>query len=125
MRIRKNMKKNHSLTRGGRYRCVRAHEVEFARVVVVTGHEEVALVLVSGRVGGRRLRGRRQPLEVELVGVPLAMHFGHYVLIVVVSETQERLIIQWATSILDAHSLIIYTLCNQEGRKWFSSGARK
>jgi hypothetical protein len=69
---------------------VRAHEVEFARVVVVTGHEEVALVLVGGRVGGRWLRGRRQPLEVELVGVPLAMHFGHYVLIVVVSETQEH-----------------------------------
>lgn len=69
---------------------MRAHEVEFARVVVVTGHEEVALVLVGGRVCGRRLRGRRQSLEIELVGVPLAMHFGHYVLIVVVSETQEH-----------------------------------
>jgi len=69
---------------------VRTHEVEFGGVVVVAGHEEVALVLVGGRVGGRGLRGRRQPLEIEFVGVPLAMHFGHYVLIVVVSETQEQ-----------------------------------
>lgn len=51
--------------------------------VVVAGHEEVRLVLV-GWVARRGLRGLRQPLEVELVGVSLSVHFRHDVLVVVV-----------------------------------------
>ena len=59
------------------------HEVEFGGRVV-GGHEDVALVLVGGCVGAGRLRGCSQALEVELVGVALAVHLRHYVLVVVV-----------------------------------------
>lgn len=62
---------------------MRTHEVELGGVVIA-GHEEVRLVLVGGGVGGGRLRRCCQPLEVELVRVPLAVHLRHYVLVVVI-----------------------------------------
>lgn len=63
---------------------VRRHERRQLRGMVVRAHEEVALVLVS-RVAGCRLRGRRQPLEIELVRVSLSMYLRHYIFVVVVS----------------------------------------
>jgi len=66
--------------RDGRRR--RRHQVQLG--VSVTGHEQLALVLVSRRVGRCRLRRSRQTLEVELVRVPLAVHLRHDVLVVVV-----------------------------------------
>lgn len=58
------------------------HEVELG--VAVARHEEVALVFVGRRVRRGRLRGRCQALEVELVGVPLPVHLGHDIFVVVV-----------------------------------------
>ena len=51
---------------------------------MVGRHEQIRLVLV-GRVGGRRLRRCRKPLEIKLVGVALAVHFAHNVLVVVIT----------------------------------------
>jgi hypothetical protein len=51
---------------------------------MIAGHEQVGLVFVGSRVGCGGLRRRRQPLEVELVGIPLAVYLGHYVLVVVI-----------------------------------------
>ena len=76
---RRSTSRSHTCAAG--HRRVGRHEVELGRAVVA--HEEVALVLVGGRIGGR-LRSRRQAVEVELVRVPLAVHLGHDVLVVVV-----------------------------------------
>lgn len=62
------------------------HEVQLG--MPVTGHEQLALVLVRRRIGRRRLRGGRQPLEVELVRVPLAVYLRHDVLVVVVPASR-------------------------------------
>jgi len=53
-------------------------------MVMIGGHEQVRLVFVRGRVRGRGLGGRRQPLEIELVRVSLPVHLRHYVLVVIV-----------------------------------------
>lgn len=84
MRYGESLSTNVCITCGSRHGGVGSHEGGQLGAVVVGTHEEVALVLVSG-VTGRRLRGRRQPLKVELVGIPFAVHFGHYILVVVVS----------------------------------------
>ena len=52
--------------------------------MVVAGHEKVGLILVGCRIGRGRLRRRGESLEVELVGVSLAMHFGHDILVIVI-----------------------------------------
>lgn len=62
---------------------MRGHEGRELRRVVVRAHEQIALVLV-GRVARRRLRGRRQPLEVKLVRVSLAVDFRHYIFVIVI-----------------------------------------
>ena len=62
---------------------VRAHERAQLSAVMVGSHEQVALVLV--RVLAGRLGGSCQTLEVEFVRVPLAVHLGHDIFIVVVS----------------------------------------
>jgi hypothetical protein len=77
----------------------------------VATHEQVGLVLVGGRcrgatrvnhggggVGGRgrhrrRLIELRQAREVELVGVALAVHLGHDVLVVVVAQSAAQLVV--------------------------------
>lgn len=79
--------------RGGGDAPVGPHrEVEFG-TVVVTGHEEVRLILVGGGIGGGGLGGLGQSLEVELVRVALAVHFGHDVLVVVVSQGPAQLVV--------------------------------
>lgn len=65
------------------------HEGTELGAVVVRAHEQLALVLVTAGIAGRRLRRRCQALEVELVGVPLAVNFRHYVLVVVVPGTEQ------------------------------------
>lgn len=65
------------------------HEVQLGRVVI-TGHEEVGLVLVGRRVRCGGLRRRCQPLEVELVSIPLAVHLRHDILVVVVPAQRRR-----------------------------------
>lgn len=70
------------------YGGVGAHEAAELGAVVVGAHEQLALVLVAAGVAGGGLRGRRQALKVELVGVPLPVHLRHDVLVVVVSETE-------------------------------------
>jgi len=60
----------------------RRHQVQLG--VTVTGHEELTLVLVRRWIGRRRLRRGCQPLEIELVRVPLAVHLRHDVLVIVI-----------------------------------------
>jgi len=62
---------------------VRTHERAELGAVVIWCHEQVALVLVGG-ITGRRLSGGCQALEIELVRIPLAVHLGHYVFVVVI-----------------------------------------
>lgn len=54
---------------------------------------EVPLELVDGLLGGGRLAHLRQAVEVELVGVALAVHFGHDVLVVVVAQRAAQLVV--------------------------------
>lgn len=67
---------------------MRTHEAAELSAVMVGAHEQLALVLVAAGVAGRRLRGRRQSLEVELVRVPLPVYLRHDVFVVVVSEME-------------------------------------
>lgn len=68
--------------------AVRAHKAAELSTVVIGTHEQFALVLVAAGIAGCWLRGSRQPLKIELVRVPLSMHFCHYVLVVVIPETK-------------------------------------
>lgn len=65
----------------------RRHQIQLG--VAVTGHEELALVLVRRRVSRRRLCRGRQTLEIELVRVPLAVHLRHDVLVVVIPADRQ------------------------------------
>uniref|UniRef100_A0A1I8GJU7 Protein kinase domain-containing protein n=1 Tax=Macrostomum lignano TaxID=282301 RepID=A0A1I8GJU7_9PLAT len=61
----------------------------------VAGAEQVllVLVLVSGRVSCCRLHGLSQAGKVELVGVALAVHLGHDVLVVIVAQRPAQLVV--------------------------------
>lgn len=67
----------------------RRHQVQLG--MTVTGHEQLALVLVRRRIGSRRLRRGRQPLEIELVRVPLAVYLRHDVLVVIIPASRSIL----------------------------------
>lgn len=58
-------------------------QIELGSGGMVRRHEQVRLVFI-GRIGGRRLCGCRQTLEIELVCIAFAMHFAHDVLVVVI-----------------------------------------
>lgn len=83
-------------SRHGRRLLVHRRREEGGRVVVVVGN-------LGLRVGGRRHAGRLalrhrlgrlgESLEVELVGVALAVHLLHDVLVVVVSERPAKLVV--------------------------------
>ena len=81
--------------RRGHGRRVRLHEVQVVGVVVmvVARHEQLRLVLVGGRVGGRRLHRLCQSGEVELIGVALTVDLRHDVLVVVVSQGPTQLVV--------------------------------
>lgn len=64
------------------------HETAQLGAVMVGTHKQLTLVFVATGVASCWLRRRRQPLKVEFVCVPLAVHFGHDILIVVVSVTK-------------------------------------
>lgn len=66
-----------------------ADQIEFRSCRVIRRHEKIRLVLVGG-IRGRRLSGRRQSLKVELVRVPLAVHFAHDVLVVIVTVERKK-----------------------------------
>lgn len=54
---------------------------------------EVALELVDGLLRGGRLAHLRQAVEVELVGVALAVHFGHDIFVIVVAQRTAQLVV--------------------------------
>lgn len=54
---------------------------------------EVTLKFVDGLLGGRRLAHLRQAVEIKLVGVSLAVHFGHDVFVVVVAQRPAQLVV--------------------------------
>lgn len=73
---------------------VGGHEVDLLLVGVVGRHiGKVRGVLVHGRLGGVRLQCLSDAVEVELVGITLAMHFGHDVLVIVVAQCAAQLVI--------------------------------
>lgn len=73
---------------------MRRHEVHLLRVRVVRAHVgQIRRVLVHGRVGRVRLKGLRDPVEVELVRVAFAVNFGHDVLVVVVAQGSTQLVV--------------------------------
>lgn len=69
-----------------------SHQVQFGDSRERDGWE-VTLELVDGLLRGGRLAHLRQAVEVELVGVPLAVHFGHDVLVVVVAQRPAQLVV--------------------------------
>ena len=69
-------------------------KVHLLLVGVVGRHVgDVGRVLVHGRLGGMRLQSLGDAVEVKFVGIPLAVHFGHNVFIVVVSEGPAQLVV--------------------------------
>lgn len=69
-------------------------EVHLLLVGVVGRHVgDVGRVLVHGRLSGMRLQSLSDAVEVKFVGIPLAVHFGHNVFIVVVSEGPAQLVV--------------------------------
>lgn len=62
------------------------HEGAELSAVMIGSHEQVALVFV--RVLAGWLGRSCQSLEIEFVCVPLAVHLGHNVLIVVISAEE-------------------------------------
>lgn len=64
---------------------VRTHEGRQLGSMMIWCHEQVTLVLVR-RITGCGLCGGCQTLEIKLVGVTLAVHLGHDVLVIVVPE---------------------------------------
>ncbi len=62
-------------------------EVDLLLVSVVAWHVgQVGWVFVHGGFGGMGLQGLSDAVEVKLVGVTLAVHFGHDVFVVVVAQ---------------------------------------
>lgn len=66
------------------------HKAPELCTVMIGTHEKLALVLVTAGVARCRLRGRRQALEVEFVGIPLTVHLRHDVLVIVVSGSNKK-----------------------------------
>lgn len=54
---------------------------------------DVGRVLVHGRLGWVRLQSLGDAVEVKFVGIPLAVHFGHNVFVIVVSQGPAQLVI--------------------------------
>lgn len=73
---------------------MRRDEVDLLLVGVIARHvRQLAWVLVHGGLGGMGLQGLGDAVEVELVGVALAVHFGHDVLVVVVAQGSAQLVV--------------------------------
>lgn len=54
---------------------------------------DIRRVLVHGRLSWMWLQSLGNAMEVKFVGIPFAMHFGHNVFIIVVSEGPAQLVI--------------------------------
>lgn len=73
--------------RDGHGRRVGRNEVDLLLVSVVTRYiGQVGRVLVHGGLGRMRLQGLSDAVEVKLIGVAFAVHFGHDVFVVVVAQ---------------------------------------
>lgn len=66
------------------------HEATELGAVMIRTHKQLALVLVAAWITGGGLGGGGEALEVEFVGVPLAVHFCHDVLVVVVPTHKQN-----------------------------------
>jgi len=70
------------------------HKVDLLLVGVVGRHVgQVRGVLIHGGLGGVRLQCLSDAVEVELVGVALAVHLGHDVLVVIVAQRAAQLVV--------------------------------
>lgn len=69
-----------------------SHEVQFGNPGE-RNRWEVTLKFVDGLLRGGRLAHLRQTVEIKLVGVPLAVDFGHDVLVVVVAQRPAQLVV--------------------------------
>ena len=78
---------------GRRHLRMRTHQIDLGRAVMVGRHEQLRLVLVGGRVGGRRLHRLGESGEVIAIGVALAVHLRHDVLVVVVAKGPTQLVV--------------------------------
>lgn len=73
---------------------MRRDKVHLLLVGMVGRHVgDIRGVLVHGRLGWVWLQSLGDAMEVKFVGIPLAMHFGHNVFIVVVSEGPAQLVV--------------------------------
>lgn len=70
------------------------NEVDLLLVSVVALHiGQVGWVFVHGGLGGMGLQGLSDAVEVKLVGVALAVHFGHDVFVVVVAQGAAQFVV--------------------------------
>lgn len=69
-----------------------SHEVQFGNPGE-GDRGEVTLKLVDGLLRGGRLAHLRQAVEIKLVGIPLAVDFGHDVFVVVVAQRPAQLVV--------------------------------
>lgn len=69
-----------------------SHEVQFGNPGE-GNRREVTLKLVDGLLRGRRLAHLRQAVEIKLVGVSLAVDFGHDVFVVIVAQRPAQLVV--------------------------------
>lgn len=60
--------------------------------MVIGRHEKVLLVFVGCRIGSR-LHGLCQTREIKLVGVTFAVHFRHYVFVIIVAESTTEFVV--------------------------------
>lgn len=70
-----------------------AHERAQLGAMMIWCHEQVALIFVGGIAGGG-LCGGGQALKVKFVRITFAMHFGHYILVIVISVEEKEYILK-------------------------------
>lgn len=69
-------------------------KVHLLLVGVVGRHiGDIRRVLVHGRLSRMRLQSLGNAMEVKFVGVSFAMHFGHNVFVIVISEGPAQLVV--------------------------------
>lgn len=78
-------------TRSGWHWGVCVHEIELW-TVMIGRHEKVLLVFIGCRIGSR-LHSLCQTREIKFVGVTFAMHFRHYVFVVIITESTTEFVV--------------------------------
>lgn len=73
---------------------MRRDKVYFLLVRMIGRHvRKIRRVFVHRRFGRVRLKSLSDAVKVKFVGIPLAMHFGHDVLVIVISEGSAQLVV--------------------------------